>query len=121
MRANSFWVSSAVAFAFCTSGTAFTSKLPPDVMPSRASSCAAFASASLSCASVSVGEIRTSSAPCVTGVPRSIGAETTRPAVSAATSACSSAISVPVARMKRAIGRSVAATAATCTTAGAFG
>src|SRR5207244_2232677 len=72
-------------------------------------------------ASVSVGDIRTSSAPCVTGVPRSIGAETTRPAVSAATSACSSAISVPVPRMKPAIGCSVAATAATSTTTGALG
>ena len=40
-------------------------------------------------------------------------------AVSAATSACSSAISVPVARMKRAIGCSVAATADTSTGAGA--
>ena len=51
--------------------------------------------------------------PATTGVPRSIGVATTRPAVSAATSACSSAVSVPVARMKRAIGCSTAATGAT--------
>ena len=59
-----------------------------------------------------------SSAPCDTGAPRSMFAATTRPAVSAATSACSSAISDPVARMKRAIGRSMAATADTDTTGG---
>jgi len=54
-------------------------------------------------------------------VPRSTGAEITRPAVSAATSACSSAISVPVARMKRAIGCSTAATAETATVGGVAG
>jgi hypothetical protein len=68
-------------------------------VPSRASICAALASASVTCASVSVGDRRMSSVPMVTAVPRSIGVDTTRPAVSAATSACSSATSVPVARM----------------------
>ena len=38
----------------------------PPSMPSRASICAALASASFSCASVSVGERRISSAPCAT-------------------------------------------------------
>jgi hypothetical protein len=100
-------------------GQRFTSSAAPPVMPSRASICAALASASLSCASVSAADSRTSSAPCETGVPRSMPAATTRPAVSAATSACSSAISEPVARMNRAIGRSVAATADTGTRGGA--
>jgi len=85
----------------------------PDVNPRRASIWAALACASFNCASVSAARRRINSAPSVTGVPRSTGAETTRPAVSAATSACSSAINVPVARMNRAIGRSTAAAAAT--------
>src|SRR2546430_7523300 len=121
MRANSACASSAPASAFCTSGTAFTSNAAPEVRRSRASSCAAFASASFSCASVSVDSSRTSSAPCATGVPRSTGAPTTRPVVSAATSACSSAISVPVARMKRATGCSTAATGAASTVVGVAG
>ena len=59
--------------------------------------------------------------PATTGAPRSIWRATTRPAVSAATSACSSAISVPVARMNRAIGCSLAATGETATTGGDAG
>ena len=55
-----------------------------------------------------------SSAPVATGVPRSTGVATTRPAISAATSACSSAVRLPVARMNRAIGCSMAATGSTC-------
>src|SRR5436190_3588532 len=45
-----------------------------------------------------------SSAPSLTRVPRSTGVATTRPATSAETSACSSAVSVPVAETKREIG-----------------
>jgi hypothetical protein len=77
MRANSACARSAPAFAFCTSGTAFTSISPPPVMPSRASSCAAFACASFNCASVSVDEIRMSSDPSDTADPRSMFADTT--------------------------------------------
>jgi len=59
----------------------------PAVRPSLASSCAALASASLTCASLSVAETRTSSAPAPTSLPRSTGVAITRPPVSAATSA----------------------------------
>ena len=115
MRANSDWARSYDALAVCTSGTLLMSSGAPGVSPRRASICAALASASFSCAPASVGEMRMSSAPCATGVPRSTGAAITRPGVSAATSACSSAISVPVARMKRAMGCSTASTGDTDT------
>jgi hypothetical protein len=75
MRANSLCAQlEAPPWAFCTSGTALTSKAAPWVIPSRASICAAFASASFSCASVSIDDTRTSSAPAETCVPRSTGA-----------------------------------------------
>ena len=45
----------------------------PGLSPSRASICAALASASLAWASVSVGEMRISTSPCATAVPRSTG------------------------------------------------
>jgi len=54
----------------------------------------------------------------MTALPRSIGVATTRPAVSAATDACSSATRVPVARMWRVIGCETAATGATATLGG---
>src|ERR1044071_7195639 len=50
-----------------------------------------------------------SSAPLLTSVPRSTGVATTRPATSADTSACSSAVSVPVAATNREIGFSMTA------------
>jgi len=68
-----------------------------------AGSCAAFASASRRAASASVAETRIRTVPAVTRVPRSTGVPMTRPAVSAATSACSSAASDPVTRRKRSI------------------
>ena len=82
-------------------------------VPSRASICAALASASWACARTSTSAMRTSSLPSLTRLPRSTGVATTRPAISAATSACSSAVSVPVTATNRVIGRSTAAAVAT--------
>ena len=50
-----------------------------------------------------------SGAPSLTSVPRSTGVATMRPATSAETSACSSAVSVPVAGTNREIGFSMTA------------
>ena len=106
--------------AFATSGTLLTSK--PAV--------AGWAEPRLDLRGVGLGLLHaalrsrrptagSSSAPWLTGVPRSTGVETTRPPVSAATSACSSAVSVPVTRMKRAIGCSVTAAGDTDTASAA--
>ena len=56
----------------------FTQLQLSGVSASLASICAAFASASFRLASVSIGETRTSSAPCATREPRSTGVDTTR-------------------------------------------
>src|SRR5262245_34331801 len=85
------------------------SNAAPAPNASRAWIWAAFASASCTCARTSVSEIRMSSAPSPTSVPRSTGVATTRPATSAETSACSSAVSVPVAATNREIGFSTTA------------
>ena len=98
IRLNSASARSSVALAFITSGTFVRSNGWPETSPSLASIWAALASASCSWADVSEGEMRTSSVPWVTRVPRSTGVSITRPAVSALTSACASALSEPVTR-----------------------
>src|SRR5262245_55438703 len=103
MRPKSASAQSSAAFAFSTSGTRAGSNAWPAERPSRASSCAALASASRSEASTSVADRRTSTAPAATRVPRSTGVPTMRPPTSAATSAFSSASSDPVTRRKRSI------------------
>src|SRR5215471_18382885 len=121
MRAKSASAQSSEAFAFRTSGTCAGSNPCPAVRPSRASSCAALACASRSDASASVADRRTSTAPAATFVPRSTGVPTTRPPISAATSACSSAESEPVTRRKRSMGCDLTVAACTATGAGSFG
>src|SRR5262245_40829558 len=63
--------------------------------------------------------MRTSSDPWLTLEPRSTGVAITRPAVSALTSACSSAVSEPVTRRNRSIARLSTVAVSTTTGAGA--
>ena len=121
MRANSLSARSYDACAVCTSGTALTSNVPPSA---QAESRLDLRGVGLGLGHLRLGlrgDRRTSAVPSATGVPRSTGVAMTRPAISAATSACSSAIRLPVARMKRAIGCSTAATGETATALGASG
>ena len=103
-RSKSVRASCRAARALATSGTRSTSNVAPPARPSRASICAALAWASRAWASTSAAAMRTRSPLAVTRLPRSTGVATTRPAISAATSAWSWAASVPLTRMNRAIG-----------------
>ena len=89
--------------------------------PSRAWICATLASASVRLRlHLGRGDAARASAPARTCIPRSTGVATTRPAISAATSASSCAMSVPLARMKRVIGCSTAFAVSMRTGAAAF-
>src|SRR4051812_10845864 len=121
MRLKSASAKSSDAFALSTSGTRPASKPWLAARPRRASSCAAFASASRSDASASVADSRTSTVPADTRVPRSTGVPITRPAVSAATSAFSSGEIEPVTRRYRSIDWVCAWVTFTATAAGSGG
>ena len=90
-----------MALAAATSGTVSMLNASPGSIASRASSCDTLASASEAAACASTCESVMSGDPSVTRLPRSTGVPITRPVVSAATSASSAAMSVPVTRSTR--------------------